>query len=54
MELLYLLLGIIGLLCFYYCVKYIFRDTNRLYHYKGDMENMEHLTGKQRIGLQDY
>ena len=34
MELLYLLLGVIGLLCFYYCVKYIFRDTNKQYYYK--------------------
>ena len=46
MELLYLLLGIIGLLCFYYCVKYIFRDTNKQYYYKDiypKSEIIEHL-----------
>ena len=45
MELLYILLIIIGILCFFHCVKYIFRDTNRLYHYQEDyVDQKDHFT----------
>ena len=39
MELLYILLIIVGILCFFHSIKYIFRDTNRLYHYQEDYQD---------------
>ena len=51
MELLYLLSIIVGVLCFFYGVKYIFRDTNKLYYYNKETKDdkiLEHQTDNMR------